>query len=503
VRPSLSFTVLCRLVATICGVATAFISLRIYNIYLTKEVYGTVLVALQFLAYLPLVGGGFSMVLGQQMLADQDQAGIARTARFTQILQSHILVIALLAGLALMAFYSQMPAARSVKLPIALFFAIGFAGVMTFYAGGQIGLLTGLGHQLYSIILQGVWSILGLLLLWAFFFVGWGVWAMPGSTAMSALLLLPVAWVLQQRLVAGLPILTWQRDAEFWSRVRKAWFPAMSWLHGQLSIMLLFTLDIILMGMLFGPGAAAVYGIISRITAMSRQLIQSLCDTAWPRLTQEPDIQRKAALMRKVDRLNAWITGAWYGSMAATLHPFLGWLMKTDWIAGPLLIGLMLTRTMIVSLSAPHSYGLLSAGRFKDIARACQREVLLSVAAIFIFGHFFGMVGVAMATLAATTGGSLWYLTYLYFRPLPDQNWFQEWRAVYARGLISAGLSFVVARAAWGEIHHLFSAPGWLALLAGGAGFGAGLVVALAFATWQSGGQAQSTGRFLKLPANW
>jgi O-antigen/teichoic acid export membrane protein len=503
VRNSLSFAVVCRIITNLCAVATAFIGLRLYNLYLTKEVYGTVLVAAQFLTYLPLVGGGFGMVLGQQMLAAQDRPTIAKLARFSQVLQSHILVVAFLAGLALMAIYSQMPAARTTGLPLPLFFAIGVAGVATFYSGGQIGMMVGLGRQVHTIILTGIWSVLGLLILWGGFLLDCGVWAMPISTGLSALLLLPVAWVLQRRIVEGLPILSWHREADFWPKLRNIWVPSLAWLQSQVSIMFLFTLDIILMGMLFGPGAAAVYGIVSRVTGMSKQVIQALCDTAWPRLAQEPDLQRKADLMRKVDRLNAWIAGSWYGAMAATLQPFLGWLMKTDWVAGPLLISLVLARNLIVSLSAPHAYGLLSAGRFKELARATQREVVLVVLGIFLFGHFFGMIGVALATLAATGGGSLWYMTYLYFRQASSKPWFSEWCAVYARGLSSAALAFATASLVWWGEKVLLGAPGCMAMIAGGLGFGLGMSAAILFGLTQSGGNTRSLGRWIRLPTKW
>ena len=256
VKNSLSFAVVCRGITNLSAVATAFISLRLYNLYLTKEVYGSVLVAVQFMSYLPLVSGGFGMVLGQQMLASQDREVIGKTARFSQILQSHILLIAWLVAIVLMAVYSQTPTVRSTGLPLPLFFAIGLAGVATFYGGGQIGIMTGLGRQIETIIMTGIWGILGVVLLWIGFLLGFGVWAMPFSTAFGIILLLPVAWSRQRKVVPKLPILCWQRDAEFWPKLKSVWSPSMSWLQAQFSIMMLFTMDIILMGLFFRPGTS-------------------------------------------------------------------------------------------------------------------------------------------------------------------------------------------------------------------------------------------------------
>ncbi len=487
------------------GAATGFLALRLYNVYLTKEYYGAIVVATNVLSYLPLVSGGFVMILCQQMLASRDSEETIKIARFAQALQSHILIVALLAGIGLMAIYSQMPVAHSSGLPFSLFFFIGLSAVATFYAGGQIGLLLGLGQQTYSIILTGGSSLLSFLIMWACFYLGLGVWAMPISSGLGAVLLLPVVWMLHQRFARGIPIVSWHRNPDFWQRLKATWLSSFVYLGCQFSIMLLFNVDIILAGVLFGPGAAAVYAIISRIAQLSRQTIQVLSETSWPKFAQEPDLQRKANLMRKIDRLNAWIGGSWHGAMLATLQPFLGWYMKAhpDWIAGPWLIGLMIARNLVEVLSAPHSYGLLSEARYKDIARSVQFEVILSVLGIFLFSQFLGLNGLALGVLVGTAGGALWYLTYLYFKHVHRTSWLTEWWAIYARGLGSAAIGFAVASLAWRGERDIFGAPGWASIVAGGLGLGASLAVAYWFGLKQSGGHTHLAGGWIRLPNTW
>ena len=503
VRNSLSFAVICRGITNLSAVATGFIALHLYSHYLTKELYGAVLVAVQLLTYLPLISGGFGMVLSQKMLSSRDPEVVAKNARFNQILQCHILVVALVVAMVLMVIYSQTATARSMGLPIWLYLLVGFGGVVSFYAGGQFGMLTGLGHQIYTIVLTGIWGVTTVIVLWVGFLCGLGVWAMPISTTFGAGLLLPAAWILQRRFVHDLPILSWRRDSDFWPRLKAIWIPSLTYLMCQFSIMCLFTMDIIFMGILFGPAAAALYGVISRVTAMSRQIIQTLCDTAWPKLTQEPDLQRRAALMRKVDRLNAWMAGSWHGALLATLQPFLGWLMKTDWVAGPTLIWLMVARNLVEVLSAPHSYGLLSEGRFKDIARNAQIEIAVCICAILLFSHYLGVNGFALGILVGTAGGALWYTTYLYFKVASHTTWFSEWCAVYARGLTSAAIGFGVASLAWLGVKSLLHAPGWVAIFAGGFGFAAGMAVAILFGLAQGGGTNSAINRWIKLPNKW
>ena len=71
-RNSLSVAVIFRVVASLVGVATAFISIRLYNLHISKEVYGAISVGLAIIGYLPLMNGGFRMVLNQRMLAEPD-----------------------------------------------------------------------------------------------------------------------------------------------------------------------------------------------------------------------------------------------------------------------------------------------------------------------------------------------------------------------------------------------------------------------------------------------
>ena len=363
-RNSLSVAVIFRVIASLISVASAFISIRLYNLYVSKEVYGVILVGLGIIGYLPMMSGGFRMVLNQRMLADPDAEGAKATARFGQAFQTYFVLFVLLAGMALMAAYSQVPSTRALALPILVFVATGAAAAATFHAGSQLALLVAFGEQVISTVIQSLWGLMGLFILWATFRMGWGVWAFPASIGFGALLTLLCVRVALITTNHDVPLLVWRREKDFWERFKTIWRPAFDCLHNQIATALAFNLDLIFVGIIVGPGPAAVYGIISRVLGLSRQVLQSLSEAAWPRLTQELDSQRKATMMRKVDRLNAWVVGCWYGAMAATLHSFLGWLVKSDWVGSQLLIELMLARSFLISLVSPHAYGLMSLARF-------------------------------------------------------------------------------------------------------------------------------------------
>ncbi len=242
-------------------------------------------------------------------------------------------------------------------------------------------------------------------------------------------------------------------------------------LYNSVAMVLVFTMDFVLIGILIGPGAAAVYGVVSRVMGISRQVLQSLAEAAWPRLTQELDTTRKAQMMRKVDRLNAWMVGCWYGAMAITLLPFLSWLVKTDWVAPPMLAGLIVARHFIISLISPHAYGLLSAARFRDLAHVNWSEVIVGLSLGALLTWIYGVNGTALAFLCSTMFAPGWQMTYRYFRFAHDTHWLSEWFAVIGRGLIGATVSSIIAFTIWSVVRTHFGTAGWLAIGVGGIAF--------------------------------
>jgi O-antigen/teichoic acid export membrane protein len=493
VKHSVTFAAICRAALMVLGMLLSFLSLKLYSAYLTRDIYGTILVASQFLLYLPLLGGGFGMILYQQMLSAKKQEKSREVAVYCQVLNSYVLALVLVVAIILMSIYSQTSMARQSGLPIGLFIGIAIAFIITFHAGGQFGLLTGLGRQTYNLILTGLGNIATFIVLYVSFRAG---------MAVGVALFLPVARILQLRLFPGLPYITFKRPPDFWKRLRDIFPSAANWLQSQLIIMLLFTVDLMLMGFIYGATAAAVYGIIARIMTLSRQALNSLSESMWPQLAAS-DEQRKIELMRRVDRLNAWVTGGWFGAIAATVQPFLIWFMKADWVAGSAIVYLAVGRSAIAAMSAPHGYGLLGAGRFGELARVMRNELIAMCVFVVILTRFLGPESIPLATLLGTVAGSLWYMTYLYFKPVGQTAWFREWIAIYLRGIISAAIAFSTAAAAWHFAGTTLHLQGWAAMFAGGCGLIAAVIAGTATAFLRGGATIQPLGPWLKIPARW
>ena len=461
-----------RITANALSILTSFISIRLYNLYVSKEVYGVFLVGLQIISYLPLVSGGFRTVINRQMLAEPDASEKTSLARFGQLLQSYFFIFVVIFSMALMAAYSQEPGARATGLPALLFIAAGLATAIYFQAGTQLGLLVAVGEQVKSSFIQAGWSVVTVLILWICFHLGCGAWAFPASNGFGALVAIVVCQVTLYRASKGVPLFIWSSAQSVWSRFKAIWWPALACLSSQGASLLVFTTDLIIIGIAVGPGAAAIYGIAARTGTISRMVLNSLSEAAWPRLAEELDLQRKAHLMRKIDRLNAWLAGAWHGAMVVTLHTFLVWLVKPDWVAPQGLILLMLARSVLIALSSAHGYGLLSAGRFKELANIYIVEGVIGVVAGIVLSYAYGYYGTAVAYLAATCAGQSWRMTREYFRYAHDTHWLREWIAIASRAVIAGAMAALLAVGVLGFSRFVPVPRGLLALGAGAVGFG-------------------------------
>jgi O-antigen/teichoic acid export membrane protein len=464
VRKSFSFAVVCRVLANLSAVATAFLSIRLYSLYVTKDIYGAIGVGLQIISYLPMMNGGFRMVLNQQMLAESDGEKTARIARFGQTLQSYFFIFVGVGGALLMALYSQSPHTRATGIPLAVFLTAGFAAAIGFQSGGQLALLVAFGEQAASSLIQGGSGLASLLILWISFAAGLGVWAFPISGGLSALITIAGVRLVLRATHHHVPLFVWRREPDFWPRFRAIWRSGFYCLYNNVLTYGLFSIDLILVGVLLGPGPAALYLVVTRVTTISRQLLQSLSEAAWPRLTAEVDSRRRAEMMRKVDRLNAWLVGAWFGTLIVTLLPALTVLVKADWLASPMLAAIIIARNWLIAVASPHAYGLLSAARFRDLAVVNQQDVIVGVVAGLALGWPFGVTGLAGGFLLGTISANSWRMTFLYFRFAHDTHWLRELVAVYARTAASGIVSIALAWACWNVAQSHLGGSGWLAL---------------------------------------
>ncbi len=457
-------TVAWRVFATGVQVISGLVTLRLLSRHVSTADYAVVGAALAMMTYLPLLDGGFRMVVNRRLLAGDVKE---RTAllQFSQVLQSWVGLGALAIGAIAMIAYSVTPNARKAGEPLAFYLALGGAGAAGMLSQMQASLLTGLGRQAQVFALNGFTSIANVVLLGLCFHFNFGVWAFPASLFGGAVLQFFAAGYFVRSLEPGLPFGGLHRDSEFRRRLGELKQEAIAAFRSQTSILFLFSCDAVIVGFVPQQAEAATYLVLVRIFGIVRNCLQAANEAMWPLVAQGHDGARR--FEQPLLRLNAWICGAALGACVPTLPPFLDWLMKEDWRPSPLLVSLFAARFCITTLSSPAAYFLLGRGEFQGLARFVERELIAAVLLSIPFGWRFGPAGVAMAFLIATALGTLTPILARYSR-LVHQAPRTLFSAIWWRGVVAAGLAIGVG---YGLVRILPAGP---------VAVGAGLIAALA-----------------------
>ncbi len=460
-----------RIFSISSALLTGFLSLKLYSHYLTPDQYGMVLVALVIIGYLPMLDGGFRTVVNRALLAEPQQR--TELIRFSQRFYSWFSLFVLAAALLGMGAYWELLRGKGVGEAVGFFLVLGLAGSVGVIGMAQADLLVGLGSQGHLFLLLAINSWLMVGGLWAALALGLGVWAFPIATLCGSLGIYPIAIWMIRALEPKVRFIEFRLGNDFWTRLKRFRSDAWACFRGQISVFFLYTIDVVLVGVLCSPEVAAVYGILAKMFAMIRNFLQAAGEAAWPFVAEGGlDNQRFG---NPLLRINAWCYGAVLGSVSVTLLPFLQWFLGKSWTASAAVFYFLMARTLAAGLAAPASYLLFGLGEVKTITKYLQRELIAGTVLAFILGKKFGAAGVALGFAAGSLLGTAWPLMAAYARSAQlraDQLMAHLW-ARFAAGFC---LSFLAAEIVLGIV-----GPGWRVVIAGLSGFAGTLLVAFFF----------------------
>jgi len=450
---------------------TGCVSLKLYSHYIPVEVYGVVAVAQQLLNYLPLLDGGFRTTTNREILACGTREGKLGLIRFSQTFYTHLSLLVLPVALVIMAAYTLKPSVAHSGQPRLFFLSVGLTAAISLLGWAQLGLLTGLGEQASFFLMNALNSFAMLVTLWLCLFLGSGVWAFPLSTLGGLCACYPLTLWLMRRKEPAVQIFCFGADATFWKDLRRLWRDAWSCFRLQIFTFLLFSLDVIVVGLICGSATdAAIYAVISRLIGLVRSLLQSTCEAAWPLVAQRNGADHLFASF--LLRSNGWFVGSAAGAFVVTSGPFINLYMGAQWAPPQLLVIVLTGRLLITGLSSPPGYLLLGAGEFGTLARYNLRELLAAMILGTLLGMKFGMVGVAAGFLVSTAFATLSPVFYAYGRSVKASGGRFMWQAWW-RGGLACAVSFSVgamllplARNA-GQIFAVGAAAALTALIAG------------------------------------
>ena len=463
----------CRIFATASSLVAGIVSLKLYSHYLKPEIFGIVIVALQLINYLPLVDGGFRSTVNRRLLAGSDSTETMRLIRFCQVYYSLFAIVVVLGSALLMTGYSLTPAARQSGESVLFFLALGLAGALTVIVMAQITLLVGLQAQAALFLLTGLNACINLVAMWVCLHAGAGVWAFPLSLSAGLCVIYPIALALIRQRIQPIRFFSLEADAEFWSKFKSLRREAWSFFRSEVATLLLYTIDVIAVGLMCGPKDAATYGVLSRLFSIIRSFLQTSGEAAWPIIAQSG--LDHDGFATPLLRINAWIYGSVMGGVCPTLIPFCRWFLGEAWVPSPIILYLVVARYLVTGLAIPASYFLFGIGAIHSITRCIQRELIAACILAFALGFAFGLDGIVTGFLLATAFGTFYPLPNAFAQASGKRTWhfmLQTWW----RALVGFLLGWLGANYA-----RLHLSSGIETLGAGLAGCACGIAGAIAF----------------------
>jgi len=417
------------------------ISLKLFAHYLTLQEFGLFVVASQILSYVPYLDGGVRTVSNCKILAAVDEEK-EKLIEFAQKFYSWLSLLMLVVISVLMLGYSLLPSVRQAGEPLIFFMVLGLSFGLLLMGNAQASLLVGLQNQNILFWITGISSLLNIGSLAVAFALGLKLWSFPVSSFAVFLFSWPLFIYFIKKRVPSFRVFDFKLNSGFWEQLRRIRRDAFDSFRSQISILLLFSIDLIIVGAWTSPREAAVYGLLVRVFGILRSFIQSLGEVSWPLVAQKKHESREWSHL--LLRINAWIYGSTAGAVAVFLLPFLQWYMGPQWIASDTLFILLLIRFVIVGLQSPAGYFLIGLNEFRVYAKWIQSELIAAVI-LSLFLLKWGAVGVAAGFLGATFCGTFFQIFAAYshasgFKPLT------LFRSVWLRTIAGFTATAVVAR---------------------------------------------------------
>jgi O-antigen/teichoic acid export membrane protein len=440
-------TVFWRVLSSLSWVMVSLVTLKLFRLNLTLPLYGLIGVAVLILGCLPALDGGFRTAINRRILSLAGDADRDVFVVFGQRLYSWFGVAALALGVAIMAAYSLTPNARQLQLPFLFYLLLGSTGAVVVLANAYLQQLIGLGLQRRMFAIQTVMAWTTVLVLWAGFRAGLGIWSFILSTSLPQLCAVALA-VPMIRIAAPetrLLDLTW--DAGDTARLQDLWREASGVLSMQIWTLALYTVDTLLVGWIWTETQVGRYVIAANLFSKLRLLFQSADEAVWPILAAKAANGER--ISAGIARLNGWIHGAAMTAAALCIPAFLSGYLGGEWTSDAIVAALMAGRFLITGLAAQPAWWLYGHGHMHSIALHVRRELIASIVLSVPLGWWLGPVGVALGFLVGTAAGMLYPLPAEYARAAgiaPVRLLTGLWSRAAAAGLLAALVSLVGIR---------------------------------------------------------
>lgn len=448
-------------VVTVCTYA---VSVPLLLRWLGTERYGVWLIVLQLVYLVSLAMNWIAAPVTREAVASYVASNgtlvkkvFQTVAAFYAVIGIGLIVCVLLVGSAVLQRLT-MPASVQAEAYAALLFSAGYVGGML-QLNLLLNILTGFQRMHQANLLQAGLTVLGAGSGLAAVAMGYGLTGLAFGQVFALTAVYAVGW----RLARKIEGVTWGFDHVDLDLLRGLVKSGSTYAGYSVSYLLLQS-DILLVGVVLGPAAAAIYGVAYKVADQLVQLMWKIPDSLFP-IIAELDIRQNSDRLARVHRLSGRVAmaAAFLGAVLlgayghAGVQLWVGLENTPPWIVF-LAFAVMVVLQVFIHTSLMISYG---TNRMSSIARAALLEGAGKIAVALWLLPRIGIAGVALATILAQMNVTGWYVPYKACRDTGDSFWH------YLSAVLTPALPAVMVAGVVGVLIVSFLEDVWLHIAIG------------------------------------
>ncbi len=448
----------------VANVGTYAITVPLFFRWLGAERYGVWLIVLQLVYLVSLAMNWIAAPVTREAVASYVASNgtlvkklFQTVAGFYAVVGTGLIVCVLLVGSAVLQ-HLTMPASVQAEAHAALLFS-------TVYVGGMLQLnlllniLTGFQHMHQANLLQAGLTVLGTGSGLAAVAMGYGLTGLAFGQVFALVVVYAVGWRLARK-IGGM---TWGLDHVDFDLLRGLVRSGSAYAGYSVSYLLLQS-DILLVGVVLGPAAAAIYGVAYKVADQLVQLIWKIPDSLFP-IIAELDIRQSSDRLARVHRLSGKVAmaAAFLGAVLLAAYGHGGVHLWVGPDNTPPSIVFLAFAGMVVLQVLVHTSLIISYGtnRMSSIAGVALLEGAGKIAVALWLLPRVGIAGAALATILAQMSLTAWYVPYKACRDTGDSLWH------YLSAVLTPALPAVMVAGAAGALTVSVLEDVWLRIAIG------------------------------------